>query len=645
MEKRQDTKRMKHTVSLPPSEKRKMRYVKLNVLPDDILLTVRQGETILEALQNAGIEAGMEIEGDCGGLGKCGKCKVRVLSALDSPSPEEEGLLDEEELNQGIRLACRTKIEKDLVFYAGETEPGLEYHQVLETGYRPLFQLDPLLSQQLITLSLSSEEGGGLADLERIKLMLGPEYKDIRASLHCLRKLPQTLAKTHFRGSAVFHDNCLLDWQDWEKGQQRCGLVFDLGTSTLVGKLINLQDGSEVVVLSCVNSQMKHGSNVISRLQYINEHVHGLERLHNLLIKDLNRITERLLELGGLEADDIFIAVAVGNTTMQHFLLGVPPYGIAEAPFPPVVIDGLVVKAADVGLRLHPEAVLYTMPIRSGYIGGDLISDILVSEAAEQQEEIVLGLDLGTNGEIFLGNGKRLLTCSAAAGPALEGAKISRGMIARAGAIEGVSLQDGQLHYRIIGNIQPIGICGSGLVDLTAILLDIGIIDYEGLIHRIRKRDATPLVHRIISRGGVNDFLIASAEESYDNRPIYLTQKDIRQLQLAKAAIAAGINTLMDEMGIGVQDINRVYLAGALGNYVNPISAIRIGLLPKVRPEIIWSLGNAASTGASMVLLSKEHWRKAATLAQFIEHIELSYRVDFNQYFIEHMDFPEDSKK
>lgn len=619
----------------PPSKKLKTGYVWLKVSPDDLWLKVRQGETIREALQETDVELG----GDCGGLGKCGKCKVRVLSSIGPPSKAENDLLDEEELKQGIRLACHTKIEKDLVIYVGETEPEAEYFQILRSGYRPLLQLEPLIDKRSITLS-PDLQNEGISDLNRIKLALGPEYQDLKASLHCLHTLPQMLKETRFHGAAVLHDNYLMAWQNWEKLNCHYGLAFDIGTSTLVGKLISLQDGSEIAAICRLNSQINYGTNVISRLQYIKEHSNGLERLHNLLIDDINHITKRLLEVGGLEPNDIFVAVAAGNTTMQHLFLNLSPLGIAEAPFSPVLTDGLIVKAADVGLQLHPEALLYMMPMKSGYIGGDLISVVLASGAAEQEDEIILGLDLGTNGEIFLGNRKRLMTCSAAAGPALEGARISRGMIAKAGAIEGVGFEEGDFHYMVIGNIKPKGICGSGLVDLVANLLELGIIDYEGLIGPPQERIGEGLSPRIIKRSGVNNFLVASPEESYDRKPLYLTQNDVRELQLAKGAIAAGIKTLMDEMGIGVQDIHRIYLAGALGNYVNPYSAMRIGLIPSVDPKIISSLGNAASTGASMVLLSKDYWHKANELADSIEHIELSTRLDFNQYFIEQLDFP-----
>jgi uncharacterized 2Fe-2S/4Fe-4S cluster protein (DUF4445 family) len=256
---------------------------------------------------------------------------------------------------------------------------------------------------------------------------------------------------------------------------------------------------------------------------------------------------------------------------------------------------------------------------------------------------MIPGLDLGTNGEIFLGNGKRLLTCSAAAGPALEGAKISHGMIAKDGAIEGVISGNGDFSYRVISNIKPKGICGSGLVDLVAMLLHSGIIDHEGLIRLNGEGTEDLLSSRVVERAGVHDFIVAFPEESFDGRTIYLTQKDIRELQLAKGAVAAGVKTLMDEMGVRAEDIDRVYLAGALGNYVHPLSAMRIGLIPQVRQGIIQSLGNAASTGASMVLLSKAYWDMANELAHSIEHIELSTRIDFNDYFVESLDFPENN--
>ncbi|MDY7019520.1 MAG: ASKHA domain-containing protein [Chloroflexota bacterium] len=629
--------RKEHFVGPLPSEKCKTRYVWLNVLPDDLWLEVCQGETVFKALQNTDIK----LNGECGGLGKCGKCKIKVLSSIGPPSKVERELLDEKELAKGIRLACRTEVNHDLVISTEEAANGAEYFQILKTGHRPLVHIEPLVNKRLVTLSPKAQEEG-LSDLDQIKLAMGYGYQDLKAPLYCLRMLPKVLKRTKSRGTAVLHEHCLMAWQSWKEVNRHYGLAFDLGTSTLVGKLINLTDGREVAVASCLNSQAKYGADVISRLQYVKEYMNGLENLYNLLIKDLNQLITRLLKAGGLNQNDIFIAVAAGNTIMQHFSLKLPPLGIAEAPFPPVLTDGLIVKAADIGLELHPEALLYVMPARSGYLGGDMISVILASGASEQDDEIVLGMDFGTNGEIFLGNRKRLLTCSTAVGPALEGARISHGMIGRAGAIEGVSFENGRLLYQVIGNIKPRGICGSGLVELVAVLLQIGIIDYEGLICPPQGETAEGLNSRIIKRSGAYEFIVASAEESYDNKPIYLSQKDVRELQLAKGAIAAGVKILMDEMHIGIEDIRHVYLAGALGNYVSPYSAMRIGLIPRLDLSIVKSLGNAASMGASMVLLSKNYWQMANNLSDSIEHVELSTRLDFNQYFVEHMDFPKE---
>ncbi|MFC2019474.1 ASKHA domain-containing protein, partial [Chloroflexota bacterium] len=464
----------KHSGKLPVP-KHRLGGVWLNVLPEDLWLRIPKGETVWEALQNTDIE----LESDCGGMGTCGKCKIKVLSEATLPTDEEQKLLDSDELEQGIRLACRTRVSHDMVISTVDAEHEEEYLKILTSShhlahrYILTSELDPIISKRRVFLSPDIQKDS-LSNLDAIKLGLGSEYNDLKAPLSCLRTLPQRLKETQFHGTAVLHEHCLLDWQNQDRANSGYGLVFDLGTSTLVGKLFSLTDGSEVAVTSGLNTQNRHGADVISRLKYIGEHPKGLENLRRLIVNNLNQLTSSLLLTAGLQPEDIFIGVAAGNTTMQHILLGLSPVGIAEAPFSPVLIDGLIVNAKDAGLRLNPSALLYMMPAKSGYIGGDLLSFVLTSGVAEQEDEIILGLDLGTNGEIFLGNGKRLLTCSAAAGPALEGARISGGMIAKAGAIEGVSFEDGELRYRVIGNIRPRGVCGSGLVDLVAVLLRYG---------------------------------------------------------------------------------------------------------------------------------------------------------------------------
>ncbi|MGD9248925.1 MAG: ASKHA domain-containing protein, partial [Desulfobacteraceae bacterium] len=419
---------------------------------------------------------------------------------------------------------------------------------------------------------------------------------------------------------------------------------FDIGTTTLVGKLIDLENGREKGVISRLNSQIHYGANVIRRIQYIRESKKGFKRLRRLLIRDLNAIARRLAEAGGIETKNIFVAVAAGNTTMQHILLGLDPSGIAEAPFVPVVTEGVTFPTRLLNLDLNPDAMLYVLPSKSGYIGGDLMGFILSSGVAELEGKIVLGLDLGTNGEIFLGNRSRVLTCSAAAGPALEGARITHGMIAKSGAIESVYVDNQQLKYRVIGNINPRGICGSGLVDLVAVLLHFGVIDPEGLIGPKQIDEAGKLFASRLVRSEFSDiqhFLVASPEASFDGRTIVLYQKDVRELQLAKGAVAAGIEILMQQLGITAGDIDQIYLAGALGNYVHPLSAMRIGLMPRVDPRKVVTLGNAAAAGAAMALLSKKKWQQLRTIADQVEHVELSLHPGFDDLFVAAMDFPD----
>jgi len=446
-----------------PSKKVTKKMVWLNILPDDVWIKVRRGDTVYNALQNTEIE----LEKDCAGLGKCGKCKIRVITPLGKPSEETMELLDPDELERGIRLACQTKIRKNLAIYTEDKDDETELFQILKHGHMPAVELDPLVERRMATIPPPSLENS-LSDVQRIREVLSPEYQDLKTTYRCLSSLYKNLRATNFDGAAIIHNNCLLEWQPRDNIGGVFGLIFDIGTSTLVGKLVNLLEGQEVAVISRFNSQRKFGSDVISRIQYIRGNPKRLLHLQKLLVRDLNSITRRLLESMGLKLSDILVAVAAGNTTMQHFLLSLDPSGIAEAPFTPVITEGMTFRSKDVGLNLHPDAMLYVMPAKSGYIGGDLIGFILSSGAAEQDDKLVLGLDLGTNSEIFLGNKNRILTCSAAAGPALEGAKISHGMIARAGAIERFRFEENDIFYNVIGNIKPKGLCGSGLVDLAA---------------------------------------------------------------------------------------------------------------------------------------------------------------------------------
>lgn len=630
-------KRRRYYKATPTVKHKKKKFVWLNILPDGIWLKVRRGINLWKAMQRTNVA----LEGECDGLGKCGKCKIMVVTAIGPPDEDEKKALSDEDLETGVRLACRIRLEKDLVVHSMiEDQPG-DFYQILKHGQVPPIRIDPLIYKMDVTIR---ESGGSDSHFLRLRKALGRDFKNMEITHRCLAALNKNLRKTRFDGLAIFHDRRMLAWEPRWSVNGRFGIIFDLGTTTLVGKLIELSEGCEVAVISRLNSQTKYGTDVISRIQYVTEHSNGLLRMRDLLIKDLNFISQQLVATIGLSLNNIFSAVAAGNTTMQHFLLGLDPSGIAEAPFTPVITEGLAYGTKHLGLMFHPDAMIYVMPGKSGYIGSDLIGFIMASGAGES-ETMSLGLDIGTNGEIFLGNKCRMLTCSAAAGPALEGARITHGMMAKRGAIESFRMGDNGLSYNVIGNIKPMAMCGSGLVDLVALLLHNGLVDAEGLINPLGEEPGNGLASRFVKdRGtGTYKFLVASAEESFHKKEIYLTQKDVRELQLAKAAISAGIKVLMKETGVAANELDTIFLAGALGNYVNPYSAQRIGLIPKTDVSKNKSLGNAASIGAQMALLSKGQWKKSIAIADFIEHVELSEHPDFFEYFIEEMNFPKEN--
>lgn len=621
-----------------PPKTRARKKVWLNVLPEDIWIKVNQGITIYEALRNTDAD----LNSECDGLGTCGKCKVGIITAIGAPDEQEKKLLSNDELESGIRLACRVRLTRDMVVHAGTLPGGKELFQILKHGLQRELEIDPLVD--LFPLSVAPPDlTHSDSDFNRLRKALGPPYHNLTITGRCLASLYRNLRYTRFTGEALLHHHCLLAWSHPGSVNGRFGLVFDIGTTTLVGKLIRLTDGRELGVISRLNSQIRYGTNIIGRIQHVRERKGGLKRLRELLIRDINLIIKRLLATFGLKAHNMFVAVAAGNTTMQHLLLGLDPSGIAEAPFTPVITEGVAFRTNQLGLHMNPEAMLYVLPAKSGYIGGDLTGFILASGAAEEDEKIILGLDIGTNGEIFLGNRHRMLTCSAAAGPALEGARITHGMIAKAGAIEGFRVENGHLQYNVIGNVKPKGICGSGLVDLAAVLLHYGVLDSEGLIGPDRIREAGELFgSRLVANNpaGLHDFIVAMPEETINQDPILLCQKDVRELQLAKSAIAAGTRLLMQELGVTIDDVDQICLAGALGNYMNPYSAMRIGLIPQTDPEKVVPLGNAAATGASMVLLSKRYWAQSVEIADRLRHMELSVHPDFYDLFVEEMDFP-----
>ncbi|GAB1476997.1 hypothetical protein MASR2M70_18330 [Bacillota bacterium] len=417
------------------------------------------------------------------------------------------------------------------------------------------------------------------------------------------------------------------------------GLAFDIGTTTVVGMLWDLRKAEPVGAVAGANPQSDYGADVISRIMYCGMAEGNLQRMQEKILGRLNAIVREFCENYGIHPENINEAVAVGNTTMSHLLLAVDPKSLALAPFSPGFTGPVTVKAGELGLKIHADARVNILPNIAGHVGADIVA-VLLASGLEKMEGANLAIDIGTNGEILLARGGRVLTCSTAAGPAFEGASIKQGMRASTGAIEGINIQDGKVELSVIGDSDPIGICGSGLIDCVSELLKAGIVTKKGkLMTQAEAREAgfpDFLSERLAAEESGNSFILYSKGKG---KKVSITQKDIREVQLAKGAILAGIRIMMQELDLKDEDIDRVFLAGAFGNYIRVESALAIGLLPSVNRSIVSSVGNAAGAGASMALLSGGALEKAYRLAEEAEHIELAAHSDFQAVYLQSMYF------
>ena len=418
------------------------------------------------------------------------------------------------------------------------------------------------------------------------------------------------------------------------------GLAFDLGTTTLVGTILHTVSGRDLAISSRMNPQAIYGDDVISRISFVKNSPEGLEKLHRRVVRVINEMIDELAERAKVERKDIHKMTVAGNSTMQHIFLKVSPESLGSLPFSLVVERGVEIKAQELGVRINPEGVIFIFPNIAGFVGGDTVA-VILSTGLLQSKEIKLMVDIGTNGEMVLGNRKRLLAASTAAGPAFEGARISRGMRASPGAVEKVVINE-EVEINVVGDVPPSGICGTGLIDAVAELLKVGIIDESG---RIAPRSARKgkisdgLLRRIVEEGASSKFLLVEGELTGNKHPIFITQKDVRELQLAKGALAAGIKILEKELGIGDKDISQILLAGAFGNFIRRRQAKRVGLIPDLPSERIRFIGNAASSGAKLTLISGKLRQEAETISRETEYIELSSRPDFQEEFVQAMSF------
>jgi uncharacterized 2Fe-2S/4Fe-4S cluster protein (DUF4445 family) len=600
------------------------------------VLDVDPGTTILRAAHAHGID----IDAVCGGRGRCTSCRVKFVAGTIPPATLGDRVqLGDDLVRDGYRLACQCAVTEPVTV---ETAPPLDERafQILGAGAtpsRPGFKIDAGISKQLVRVELPREEHHQTSDVEQLLAAVGAREADVPASV--MQALPQAIRDDAGGVTVTTFAGRILAVERGDTAAMKFGLAIDVGTTTVVSTLIELESGEQLASVSSLNPQAVFGGDLMSRIAFAQFNPGNLRKLHTRIIGLLNQHIEHLARESGVLPKWIYKVVVVGNTCMHHLLLGIDPTWVGLAPYAPVMRHAMVLPARELFLKVAPEARVCLLPLVAGFVGADAVAVALATRIHEG-EDLRVAVDIGTNGEVLLGSRDRLWACSAPAGPALEGGQIRHGMRGARGAIDRVTVDD-DLHLHTIGEAEALGICGSGLIDLVAGLLDAGVIDWTGLI-RVDDRDGLPprLRDRITMRGEERTVIVARAGEAGAPREIVLTQDDVRQVQLAKGAIASGIAMLQRVARIGPEALTELLLAGGFGNYVSIASAQRIGLIPVLPRGTVRYVGNAAALGAQLCLLSEGERALAERVAERMEHVSLATHPDFEEIFVDAMNFP-----
>jgi uncharacterized 2Fe-2S/4Fe-4S cluster protein (DUF4445 family) len=595
-------------------------------------------------LVDAALSAGIALDLPCGGEGLCGKCRMIVQNGASRPNSTEENALTKSEIKQGFRLACQTSVTGPMTVEVPRTSLLPAFHKILHqttggTRQTPDVEIDdPAVRKQYLELPPPGRDDA-IGDLERLRRQIGP----VEVDLDLARQIPRILRDEQFRGTAVIADGRLLDFEAGNTEDQCFAVALDLGTTTLVAVLLDARSGEELAVSAGLNPQTKFGDDVVSRIQHASDTADGLDQLNAAILETVDQMIGKVVASAGVERQNIYQVSVSGNTTMQQLLLGINPQYLGEVPFVPAVGRGVSVEAAKLPLDIHPRGRLYTLPVIGGFVGGDTVSGAVATGLDEMQGPSLL-VDIGTNGEILLSSNGNLWAAATAAGPAFEGARILHGMRGSTGAMERVIIDD-DVRIEVIGGGKPVGLCGSGLIDLAAELLRLDIISPQGRMADaggLRQDLPERVRRRVVSHHGQNAFLLASEEESATGTPILLVQRDVRQLQLASGAIRAGILLLLQRAELQPADLTSLLIAGGFGNYIRRTNAQRIGLIPGGVPrDRIRYQGNTSLAGARLVALSQHAQRKAEELARQTQHIDLSTDPGFLDAFTDAMIFPD----
>jgi uncharacterized 2Fe-2S/4Fe-4S cluster protein (DUF4445 family) len=620
--------------------------------PSGLRGKVEEGLTILDAARQLGVS----LESVCGGKGACGKCKVRIeegdyrkygiQSSVKATTTRDEvnaKFIKSQQIKQNYRLACQTKIHGDVVvFVPEESRKGQQVVRKEATARK--IKLNPAVKKYYIELK-SATLDDTTGDFERLTEALKSTYKldGLTIDYPVLLKLQNTVRKGGWKVTISIWQN--REIVDVEPGEVKTGygLAVDIGTTTVAGYLCDLTTGEVRATEAMMNPQVAYGEDVMSRIGFASKEKDGLKKLNDAIIKGLNQIIREITKKSGIKPADIIDMVAVGNTCIHHLFLKIDPRYLGIAPFPPAIHHSVNVKARDMGLKIGEGAYVHILPNEAGFVGADNVG-VLIAEEPYNQDKILLIIDIGTNGELILGNRKKLMSSSCATGPAFEGAEIRHGMRAAAGAIEKLKVdrQTFEVQFKVIGNdkwntedshIGARGICGSGIFDAAAQMFLTGLIDKSG---RFNMKLKSPRLR--YDEGGMAEFVIAWAKETAINHDIVICQKDIRAIQLAKAAMYSGAKIMMNKMG--VSKIDNVILAGAFGSYIDKASASAIGLFPDCGMGCVQAVGNAAGDGARIALLNKDKRDEADYWARRVQYIELTLEPEFNKIFTKALAFP-----
>ncbi|MDP7355530.1 MAG: ASKHA domain-containing protein [Desulfobacterales bacterium] len=628
---------MDHTIIFQPSGRR---------------ARVSEGTTILDAARKLGVG----IEAVCGENLVCGKCRVKImegefpkeditssLSHVGKVDEKEMKTLKKKEKQENIRLACSTSIMGDiLVFVPEASRTGKQI--VSKAAGKIKVKLKPAVKKYYVVLlppSLENPHG----DFERLCDVLAKAHglKKVSIDYRALQVLPDVLRTGDWKVTVTV-------WQDHEiirvesgRVETNVGLAVDVGTTTVAGYLTDLNTGEVLTTESMMNPQVSYGEDVMSRITYcmLNEE-DGLKELQETMVEGLNTIAKNAAKRVDLTPEDISEMTIVGNTAMHHILLGINPEYIGLAPFAPALHNSMDIKAERFGIRILPSGNIHILPIEAGFVGADNVG-CLIADTPHKRKKITLLIDIGTNGELILGNKDKLISCSCATGPALEGAQIEFGIRAAPGAIENLRVDKKTLEptFKVIGNdnwsdgqtdMQAKGICGSGIIDAIAEMFKAGIIKKNGQINTELKSP------RIRMAGKLPEYVIAGKHETAIGEDIVINQKDVRAIQLGKGALYSGSLIMMRKLGI--KQFDRLAVAGAFGNHIDKFQAMVMGMYPDCDLDKVEFVGNAAGDGARIVLLNVDKRREANTLARKVEYVELALEEDFNDRFGEAMQFP-----